>query len=81
MKGGFILRDNGGERREGLNMTEPFESMKGCVGDVPDTRVVGRCDHKLVEIIWVGVCGLLCGAESWKEVEAFGEATEGWLKH
>jgi hypothetical protein len=28
----------------------------------------------------VAVCGVLSGAESWSEVEEFGEAKEAWLK-
>jgi predicted transposase YbfD/YdcC len=33
-----------------------------------------------VEILLVAVCGVLCGAESWSEVEEFGTAKEAWLK-
>jgi len=42
--------------------------------------VVGRCDHGLVEVILIAVCAVLCGAESWSEVEEFGQAKEAWLK-
>jgi len=63
-----------------MNIIRPFQSLEECFGDIPDPRVVGRCDHLLVEIIMVAVCAVLCGAESWSEVEEFGEAKEGWLK-
>lgn len=59
---------------------QPFSSLEACFGDLPDPRVQGRCDHKLVEIILVAVCAVLCGAESWSEVEEFGEAKEDWLR-
>jgi predicted transposase YbfD/YdcC len=59
---------------------DPFASLEACFGDLPDPRVQGRCDHKLVEIILVAVCAVLCGAESWSEVEEFGEAKEAWLQ-
>ncbi len=63
-----------------MNIIQPFASLEECFGDLPDPRVVGRCDHQLVEIIMVAVCGVLSGAESWSEVEEFGEAKAAWLK-
>lgn len=57
-----------------------FQSLEDCFGDLPDPRVVGRCDHLLIDIIMVAVCGVLCGAENWSEVEEFGRSKEGWLK-
>src|SRR5262245_28341924 len=57
-----------------------FQSLEDCFGDLPDPRVVGRCDHVLVDIIMVAVSAVLCGAENWSEVEQFGKSKEGWLK-
>jgi predicted transposase YbfD/YdcC len=48
--------------------------------DLPDPRVEGRCDHKLIDIIVITVCAVICGAESWVDVESFGQAKEEWLK-
>ena len=59
---------------------QPFASLEECFGDMPDPRVTGRCDHCLIEILLVAVCAVVCGAESWSEVEEFGNAKEGWLK-
>lgn len=47
--------------------------------DLPDPRVVGRCDHKLIDIIVIAVCAVITGAESWTEVEQFGKAKQDWL--
>lgn len=58
---------------------QPFSSLEACFGDLPDPRVQGRCDHKLIDIVLIAVCGVLCGAESWSEVEEFGEAKAAWL--
>src|SRR5690349_20715325 len=63
-----------------MSQTQPFKSLEECFGDMPDPRVVGRCEHKLGEIIMVAVCGVLCGAESWSEIEEFGQAKGNWLK-
>ena len=38
-------------------------------GKIEDPRVEGRCGHKLVDIIGVAVVGVLCGANSWSEIE------------
>lgn len=56
-----------------------FASLEECFGDMPDPRVEGRCDHVLVEILLIAVCAVLCGAESWSEVEEFGNTKHDWL--
>jgi len=63
-----------------MNIIRPFQSLEACFGDVPDPRVVGRCEHLLIEIIMVAVCAVLSGAESWSEVEELGESRQEWLK-
>lgn len=47
--------------------------------DLPDPRVEGRCDHKLIDIIVIAVCAVISGAESWVDVADFGEAKREWL--
>jgi predicted transposase YbfD/YdcC len=47
--------------------------------DLPDPRVEGRCDHKLIDIIVITVCAVIAGAESWVDVANFGEAKQEWL--
>jgi predicted transposase YbfD/YdcC len=59
---------------------QPFASLETCFGDLPDPRVQGRCDHKLIDIVLIAVCAVLCGAESWSEVEEFGQSKASWLK-
>jgi predicted transposase YbfD/YdcC len=59
---------------------QPFASLEECFGNIVDPRVEGRCDHRLVEILLITVCTVLCGAESWSEVEEFGKAKENWLR-
>jgi hypothetical protein len=59
---------------------EPFKSFEEYFGDMPEPRVEGRCTHRLVEIIIVAICGVLCGANSWSEIEQYGRAKEGFLR-
>lgn len=39
-----------------------------------------KIQHKLIDIVVIAVCGTLCGAESWTEIELFGQEKEAWLK-
>jgi predicted transposase YbfD/YdcC len=55
-------------------------SLEDYFGDMPDPRVVGRCDHKLIDIITIGVCGVLCGAEGREDIEELGQSKENWLR-
>lgn len=48
--------------------------------DMDDPRVVGRCTYRLVEVVVIGICAVLCGAETWTEVEEFGESKRAWLE-
>jgi hypothetical protein len=42
--------------------------------------VEGRCDHKLIDIIVITVCAVIVEAESWVDVESFGQARQEWLQ-
>src|SRR5690349_539102 len=36
--------------------------------------------HKLLDIIIIAICGVICGAEGWAEIEEFGKEKGEWLK-
>jgi predicted transposase YbfD/YdcC len=61
-------------------MSEIPTSIEACFGALPDPRVQGRCDHKLLEIVVIALCAVITGAESWVEVETFGRLKHAWLK-
>jgi len=48
--------------------------------DLPDPRVQGRTDHDLVDILVIALCCLLCGGETFNDMEDFGKAKEAWLR-
>src|SRR6266496_1604184 len=56
------------------------DSLERYFGDLPDARVGGRCEHKLVDMISIAICGVLCGAEGWEDIEEFGQSKESWLR-
>lgn len=47
--------------------------------DLDDPRVERCKRHGLTEIITIALCGVICGAESWVEIEQFGNAKRSWL--
>ena len=47
---------------------------------VPDPRTGRRRDHLLLDILAIAICAVICGAEGWTEVEAFGKAKRKWLR-
>lgn len=42
--------------------------------DLPDPRTGPNVVHKLHDLIVLGICGILCGADSWVEIEEWSEA-------
>lgn len=46
---------------------------------IRDPRVERRKLHRLETILFIALCGVLSGAESWVEIEEFGEAKKDWL--
>jgi predicted transposase YbfD/YdcC len=47
--------------------------------DVRDPRVDRTKDHALLDIIIIAICGVICGADSWVEIEEFGNSKRAWL--
>ena len=40
-------------------------SLEAYFGDLEDPRVEGRCAHKLLDIVIIAICAVLCVAEGW----------------
>ena len=47
---------------------------------VPDPRVERRRDHKLVDILFIGLCTMLTVGENFTDMEDFGNAKYAWFK-
>jgi predicted transposase YbfD/YdcC len=56
------------------------EGLTRCFDGLEDPRVIGRCDHRLLDIVAITILAVLCGAEDWPDVELFGETRQDWLK-
>jgi predicted transposase YbfD/YdcC len=47
---------------------------------LPDPRVERTRKHKLEDLLTITICGVICGAETWDEIESFGESKEAWFR-
>jgi predicted transposase YbfD/YdcC len=48
--------------------------------DLTDPRQEDRCDHKLIDILFIAICAVICGADGFTDMEEFGLAKETWLR-
>src|SRR5947209_20502098 len=49
------------------------------IAQVEDPRVERTKQHRLRDIIILAICGVICGAQGWVEIEEFGKAKEAWF--
>jgi predicted transposase YbfD/YdcC len=61
-------------------MPQKDASIARYFADLPDPRVDLTKKHSLIDILVIALCAVICGADSWEEVEAFGQAKHDWLK-
>ncbi len=45
-----------------------------------DTRRIASCDNKFIDILVIGVCAIIANADTWEEMEEFGDEKEKWLR-
>ena len=49
-------------------------------GKVKDPRIDRTKRHGLLDILIIAICGVICGADSWVDIELFGKTKIEWLK-
>src|ERR1700728_4794983 len=64
---------------DAITPESPISSIMDCFAELEDPRVVERTLHKIIDIIVITICATVCGANSWKAIEAFGHAKYDWL--
>lgn len=47
---------------------------------VKDPRIDRTKRHRLLDIIIIAICGVICGADGWVDIELFGKTKIEWLK-
>lgn len=48
--------------------------------EIEDPRVDRTRQHKLIDIITIDICAVICGAEGWTDIETYGLVKYEWLK-
>ena len=48
-------------------------------GGIIDQRSSQGKRHKLIDIITIALCGMICGADDWVAISTYGEAKKEWL--
>jgi predicted transposase YbfD/YdcC len=56
-----------------------LQDLETIFRQVEDPRVERTKRHRLRDIIILAICGVICGAEGWVEIEEFGRAKEAWF--
>jgi predicted transposase YbfD/YdcC len=54
--------------------------LEAYFGKMEDPRIERRKLHKLLDIIVIAICGVICGADNWVDIQYFGERKKAWLK-
>jgi predicted transposase YbfD/YdcC len=55
-------------------------SISDHFADLEDPRIDRTKLHKLFDIIIIAICAVICGADSWVEIEEFGKAKMDWFR-
>jgi predicted transposase YbfD/YdcC len=58
----------------------PLGSLSTHFAALDDPRVDRTKHHPLLDIIVIAVCAVICGADSWVEIEEFGKAKRAWFR-
>ncbi len=59
---------------------KPKITIADYFGEIEDPRVERTRQHKLIDIITIAICAVICGAEGWTDIETYGLAKYEWLK-
>jgi len=58
----------------------PLASFQTYFADIEDPRVERTRRYELLDIIVMAICAVICGADDWVDVEAWGNAKLDWLR-
>ncbi|MGH2585217.1 MAG: ISAs1 family transposase [Dehalococcoidia bacterium] len=58
----------------------PRLSIRDHFASLPDPRIERTKRHRLLDIVTIALCAVICGADSWVDVELFGHAKAAWLR-
>ena len=59
---------------------KPKSSILEHFDDIKDIRIERGKKHKLIDIITIAICAVVCGADGWIDIEMYGIARKKWLE-
>ncbi len=59
---------------------KPKHSIGEHFKDIKDIRIERRKKHKLIDIITISICAVVCGADGWEDIETYGIVRKKWLE-
>ncbi len=63
-----------------LPETHPCAQLLTHFATVEDPRIERTKEHLLLNMIAITICAVICGADSWVEIENYGNAKREWLE-
>ena len=63
-----------------MTPTVPSVSLFTHFADLPDPRINRTKRHKLIDVVGITICAVVCGADGWAAIEEYGQAKEAWLR-
>ena len=61
-------------------MLQPTAAILEYFQEVTDPRIERQKLHQLLDIIVIAICAVICGADTWVDVEPFGQSKLAWQK-
>jgi len=61
-------------------MTEVGTALAEHFALLEDPRAEHLTDHRLIDVIMIAICAVICGAETWTDVELVGNERVDWLR-
>jgi predicted transposase YbfD/YdcC len=58
----------------------PAAALRAHFAALPDPRSGPALRHELLDIVTIAILAVLCGADSWVDVELYGRSKEPWLR-
>lgn len=55
-------------------------SLLSHFSNLEDPRRAETIEHRLLDILAIAICAVICGAESWTDIEEYGRAKQAWLE-
>lgn len=65
--------------RSPMNQPSSLSTLKQHFETIDDPRAAYRIQHQLVDMVMIAICAIICGADSWIEIEQYGLSKQAWL--